>query len=283
MRTWLETGEDETVRIGLAGDWHGNRIDGPESIHRLRKVAPEIDTVYQLGDFGIWPGRYGTEFVDAVQGSYRRADAICYVTPGNHDDYSQINKVPVSDDGLQWIRPNVALIPRGHRWELGGRSFVSLGGAPSVDFTSRQPRISWWKEEMITKEEAQAVADAGYADIMLAHDSPDGGTRAVQRIIDDPMGVEYWGQEGIAWARVGRKRMNTAYYGVKPKLFAHGHYHTADFDPGNPEKGEGAFLSLDMNGTRANLAVLDLETWEITIVDPYQTHHRAGLYPGHQT
>jgi hypothetical protein len=254
------------VKVGLAGDWHGNGPAGRDSISLLRKVAPEIDAVYQLGDFGIWPGRYGTAFLDAVQGAYRRAGATCYVVPGNHEDYSQINQVPVSDDGLQWVRPNVALIPRGHRWELGGRTFVALGGAPSVDFRTRTPHVDWWKEEMITREEADAVASAGYADVMLAHDSPDGGTHAVQRIIDNPLGVQQWGHEGIAWARAGRMRMNLAYDGVRPRLFAHGHYHVADL----AVKEDGrVFVSLNMNGTRSNLAVLDLDTYDVTLVDPY--------------
>lgn len=267
------------MKVGLAGDWHGHGPAARDSIHLLRTVAPEIDTVYHLGDFGIWPGPYGAQYLDAVQGAYRRADARLYVTLGNHEDYSQISRLQLAQDGLMWVRPNVALFPRGFRWTLGGRTFVSLGGAPSVDFMMRQPHVDWWKEEMITEEEAQAVADAGYADIMLAHDAPDDGTRAVERIVADPLGIEYWGREGIAWARAGRRRMNLAYSGVKPKLFAHGHYHVADFTV--KEDGR-TFLALDMQNTRANLAVLDLDTWEITIVDPYLEHHRNGLYVGQQ-
>lgn len=254
------------MKIGLAGDWHGFIQAGRDSISLIRRVAPDVDTVYQLGDFGIWPGQQGVQYVDAVQGAYRRAEARLYVVPGNHEDYSQIAKVPVSDDGYQWIRPNLALIPRGFRWELGGRSFVALGGAPSVDLMHRQPHVDWWKEEMITPEEAEAVASAGYADIMLTHDSPDGGTYAVQRIVDDPLGVHTWGREGIAWARAGRRRMNVAYAGVMPRFFAHGHYHVGDMR--ETEDGR-VFLSLDMQRTRSNLAVLDLETYEVTVIDPY--------------
>lgn len=268
------------MKVGLAGDWHGNGPAARNSIYLLRKIDPEIDTVYHLGDFGIWPGRYGTEFLDAVQDTYQRAEAMMYVTLGNHEDYPQIASFESDENGVKWPRPNIGLLPRGFRWELGGCSFVSLGGAPSVDYTFRQRGVDWWPEEMITREEAQAVADGGYADIMLAHDSPDDGCRAVMRIIEDPQGVVNWGVEGIRWARVGRIQMNAAYAGVLPKLFAHGHYHVADFTV----KDDGrTFLSLDMQNTRANLAVLDLDTLEITIVDPYQDDHHRGLYVGQLT
>lgn len=46
------------------------------------------------------------------------------------------------------LSDHVTVLPRGHRWEIAGRSFVSLGGAPSVDYLQpfRHQGESWWAE-----------------------------------------------------------------------------------------------------------------------------------------
>jgi hypothetical protein len=53
------------ARIGIAGDWHGNaawavRTIGKISV-RLPRHGPRI--ILQLGDFGIWPGSDGSEYL----------------------------------------------------------------------------------------------------------------------------------------------------------------------------------------------------------------------------
>jgi hypothetical protein len=248
--------------IGLAGDWHGNTLWAQNVLSSMKAFG--VTHVEQLGDFGVWPGVSGQRYLDAVQGAARRAGITVYVTEGNHEDYDQINAMPIGDDGLRrWEgRPNIALRTRGMRWELGGRSFVSLGGAPSIDFQHRQEGSSWWRAEMITEAQAYAVAEAGYADIMLAHDAPDGGTQRVQEIIDSPDADRYWSRAGLNYAKQGRTLMNLAFYGVKPALFAHGHFHVWD-DTGPAEDGGTRFLSLNADGFAGAACLLDLETMKV--------------------
>jgi hypothetical protein len=64
-------------------------------------------------------------------------------------------------------------LPRGARFTVVGRSFVSLGGAPSIDFETRVPGGDWWPTEMITYEDVAHVVAGGTADVMLTHDAPD--------------------------------------------------------------------------------------------------------------
>lgn len=53
--------------------------------------------------------------------------------------------------------------------------------------------------------------------------------------------------------------MNQAYNGVKPKVFAHGHYHVK----GEKQTEDTKFLSLSCDGDAdGNLLVLDTETLE---------------------
>lgn len=156
-----------------------------------------------------------------------------FVTPGNHEDYDQIAELPALDLGhdigeVQWITYHIALLPRGHRWERNGWSFVSLGGGPSVDRWSRREGLDWWEAEAITDDDVARVVEAAPADVMLAHDAPDAalGTRAVASVLSsNPIG---WPAHALRYATEGRDRMTAAFLTVEPRLFLHGHYHLKD-------------------------------------------------------
>lgn len=245
----------ETAEIvALAGDWHGNLTAAREAVRSLAGFG--VKRIYHLGDFGIWPGPAGAHYLDHVNAVAKHFGMEIWVTPGNHEDYDQIEACRDYDEvGIPWIRPRTALLPRGHRWTHGDRTFVSLGGAPSIDFEHRTEGVSWWRAEMITLDEAEMVAGGGHAEVMLAHDAPDGGTELVQRIIDTPPDRNPWSVAGLTYAAEGRELMNIAFAGVEPLLFAHGHYHVFDdtFDrPGT------RFLALSPEGAQGSLALLRL-------------------------
>lgn len=248
-----------TEIVALAGDWHGNIRWAQAFIREVGQFS--INRIYHMGDFGIWPGESGENYLDHLNKTAAFFDIEIWVTPGNHEDYSQINEVPVGEDGLQWIRSNIALVPRGHRWEHDDRTFVSLGGAPSIDFEMRTEGIDWWRDEMITLEEAEKVAANGHADIMLAHDAPNDSTDTVQAIIDTPADKSGWSRAGLAYAAEGRELTNIAVAGVKPKLYVHGHYHVAD-DTG-PVDGT-RYLALNADGSTYNFALLRLSDLAIS-------------------
>jgi Icc-related predicted phosphoesterase len=250
-------------KIMLAGDWHGDDYWAPSMIGLTRVLG--IDYLFHLGDFGIWPGDWGRRYLDSIRSAAARNKVYVFITPGNHEDYSQINALPVGAGGLQWLSRYVAIIPRGYRWEMEGRSFVSLGGAPSIDFQDRREGISWWREEMITEADVERVEKGGYADVMLAHGSPDGGTAKVQQILGDGSG---WTAEGLRYAAQGREMMNAAVSSVKPRVFAHGHFHVAD----ERDDGTTKWLSLDQQRSKKNMLTLDLETLEHRWINPWKTN-----------
>jgi Icc-related predicted phosphoesterase len=242
-------------RIGLAGDWER---DARWARGALAAFAGRgIEAVFHLGDFGIWPGGRGRQYLSEVDGTLRGHRQTLYLTPGNHDDYNQINELPALDDGLQWLTERIAVIPRGHRWTLGGRIWVSLGGAPSVDYPQRIEGETWWPEEAITDDDVQRVVDGGHADVMLCHDAPTPGTPAVERIIRTGGGWS-WTERGLRYAREGRARLTRAVDAVQPSLLVHGHYHVADAATVAVGDREREIVSLSANGQHGNLAVLDL-------------------------
>ncbi|MEX1105037.1 MAG: metallophosphoesterase [Ilumatobacteraceae bacterium] len=220
-----------TLRIGVAGDWHGNRT------WALRCVAAFADAgigeIFHLGDFGIWPGPNGQQYLLDLEAVLASHAMTMFVTPGNHEDYDQIGELTVLDLGhdvgaVQWITDHIALLPRGHRWMRNGWSFVSLGGAPSIDRWSRRKGIDWWEAEAITDEDVARVVEGGRADVMLAHDAPDAalGTPRVASILrSNPMG---WPVYALNYAAEGKARITTAFLAVEPRLFVHGHFHVQD-------------------------------------------------------
>lgn len=248
--------------VALAGDWHGGTYNAIQTMALVARRG--VKRIYHLGDFGIWPGSHGESYLKAVNDAAEHMGLEIWVTPGNHEDYDQIREVPFDEDGLQPITSRISLIPRGYRWFDGGRSFVSLGGGPSLDFEWRKEfddhegKRTWWAEEKVTPEDVELVAAGGHAEVMLAHDAPSGGTEAVQAIVDSP---STWSPDALSYAAQGRSLMTEAVAAVQPKVYAHGHYHVWG-DTGLPERGkeEGytRYLALHTGGYPENLAFLDL-------------------------
>lgn len=208
-------------KIGIAGDWHHNLGWAVSSIKRFSDSG--IKAVYHVGDFGIYSHAKGQTYLDEVNNSCVFAGVTLFVTPGNHEDYDLINKTPVDPgSGKQWLRSNIALLPRGYRWEMDGRSFVSLGGAASIGFTSQTAGYDWWPEEAITFDDVYRVSTGGTADVMITHEAPNGIEHVRQA--KGASGGE-WLEVELYYAYESQKKMTMAVEAVEPKVLFHGHYH----------------------------------------------------------
>lgn len=87
---------------------------------------------------------------------------------------------------------HVTLLPRSHRWEMGGRSFVALGGAPSVNRLKLTEGIDWWPSEVIQEEHVEATIAGGHAEVMLAHGHYHVAGQAVVRLPDAGQDTTIW-------------------------------------------------------------------------------------------
>lgn len=253
--------------IGVAGDWHGNF---PAAASRIMSLgARGVATLVHCGDFGIWPGPSGKRFLrDIDRVAARSGVDRVLVCPGNHEDWGRLTQLWASprrqsDDGRHLpleLSDHVTVLPRGHRWSMGGRSFVALGGAPSVDFGTRTPGVDWWAEEMLEPADVADTIDGGYADVMITHDAPVPATPPVATILaTNPLG---WSDLALSYAAVGRARVTEAFLGVCPRLLVHGHHHVAgettvrlpgaDYDT--------TIWSLAADDSAGNLRLLDLDT-----------------------
>lgn len=255
--------------VAVAGDWHGNELFASARIGDVARHG--VSTLLHVGDFGVWPGRSGKRYLLRVEAACAEHGVRVLVTPGNHEDWGRLTQRwqtqgAVNDQAelvpLE-LTEHIAILPRGHRWTMQGRSFVSLGGAPSVDKHLRSRGIDWWAEEQISDEDVERVAAGAHAEVMVAHDSPDAPyavPKVAQIIATNPIG---WPEDSIAYAAAGRGRMTRAFEAVAPRLFVHGHYHVADQTtvavPGAEHDTRVWALASDQEGV-GNLRYLDLAT-----------------------
>lgn len=247
------------TRIAVAGDWHINTDWALKTIAHLKTLG--IKTIYQLGDFGIWPGR--DDFVLAVQDALRVADITLVVTPGNHENWQVIDEALERSGGVPF-HPldcgNIWILPKVWRFTHAGRTFLSLGGAPSVDREERAGEyVDWWPTEVLDENDVRHAIAGGASDIMLTHDAPHGAAEKVEEIAarrmdEHPMWRDYMQQ--------GRYLLDQVYERARPRLLLHGHYHLG----GVSENELGMMVSLNRDGQPFATVIVDLADDNLPVV-----------------
>ena len=193
---------------------------------------------------------------------------------GNHEHWVRLDALWAGPGGQDAdgrpaplaLSAHVTMLPRGHRWTLGGRTFVALGSAPSVNRHLLTEGVDWWPTEALLDEHVDAAIDGGHADVMLTHDSPASPycvppVEAILRrnVRDNPMG---WPAASLAYADEGIARLTRAVLGIKPLLLAHGHFHVAGEDlvrlPGADH--DTAIWALAARDDPGTVRLLDLDT-----------------------
>ena len=190
---------------------------------------------------------------------------------GNHENWARLDHLGRSprwqdDDGDPSpvdVADHVTLLPRGHRWELGGRSFVALGGAPSVNRLRLTEDVDWWPSEVIQEGHVRATLAGGHAEVMLTHDSA--GAAVLHRAgrghrREQPPRLA--GLDPRLRPRRVSSRLTRAVVGVAPLLLAHGHFHVAGEAvvrlPGAAH--DTTVWSLAADQDTGNVRLLDLDT-----------------------
>jgi Calcineurin-like phosphoesterase len=256
--------------VGIAGDWHSDLDWALNSLHTFKEA--NISVILHLGDFGIWPGANGAIYIRKLSARLIKNAQVLLVTLGNHEDYVRTAQAQPITEGefAGWLQfaPNILIAPRPHRWEWLGRSFVSLGGANSIDREWRTEGISWWPEEQISMGDVYRTIDGGYADIMIAHDAP----LDVAIPFNHRDGENNWTTYGLNYAKESRMMMQAAVDGVRPKMFFHGHYHLSydkfvtlgDF--ATDDVYTTNFIGMGMNQQKNNLGVLTLDNMDFRLL-----------------
>lgn len=240
--------------LGIAGDWHGNHPWIRFALEQLQRAG--ATHVMQLGDFGV----FTIDDNRFVNDEAAARNLVVFVTLGNHENYDLLDAELVPSRRFEgWLQfegmDAVQYAPRPHTWMWHGRSFMSMGGANSIDVNYRTPGESWWKQEQITDEQVRAASEVGQVDVVFAHDvfmsaqiSTGGGT---------------WTQAERVYANGSRRKLMPVAESARPVLWLHGHHHQWTSTTNNIGEATVQTQCLNMDGTAENLAVLDLATLEL--------------------
>jgi len=165
-------------RVVVAGDWHGNRYWAVNVIRRVPQLlsGEQPRLILNLGDFGIWPDLEGRRYLAALSTALAEVGAELWFVDGNHEDFPQLAGLAgdTTQDGRVRVRPGIYHLPRGHRWQWHGRSWLACGGGVSIDKALRTEGRDWWPEEEITDDQEAAIIAGGPADVLMSHDCPSG-------------------------------------------------------------------------------------------------------------
>jgi hypothetical protein len=253
------------MRVGVAGDWHANT---PWALRSLDLFAEHgISQILHLGDFGLYPDRLTGGYMATVQRRLTEHGQRVYVTPGNHEDYSWFEATPFilggEDKGWQaGIHERILIAPRGRRWQWEGRTFLSVGGASSIDrFIREAERIHWSSAEQISDEDVAAAVSGGFVNVMLSHDAPEG----IDLYDGHESAEDDWELRALTYAKRSRLQRRRVADVTQPELLFHGHHHKyADLITRLTDlHGEGHSLhsiGLGTDEQAGNLGVLNLGT-----------------------
>jgi len=232
----------------ICGDWHGNHQWAKKIIEVAE--AEEISKILQVGDFGVWPGNEGKEYLDILSRSLIKRNVRLYFVPGNHEDYNQIDEwtttLPKNEDGHIEVRENLFYAGKVNAWTWEGKRFASVGGAVSIDKYRRKENVSWWPQEELTALEETRAKDLGRVDYLFTHDSPN--TLPFTFLKSDQASEAH------------RYTMTKIGLAIRPKLWFHGHYHKHAEYKFWHEDGETNVFSLDADSRASINPQLDYHT-----------------------
>lgn len=249
---------DDPTRVVMAGDWHGNLRWGLAVIDHAAHVGAQ--TILHLGDFGVWQGRPGREYLHHLDERLTQRGVTLAFVDGNHENHEMLAAYPRTSDGAATVTDTITYLPRGHRWVWHGQTWLALGGATSVDRQQRTPGWDWWASEEITAGQAhRVVAEGGPVEMMLCHDVPEGVPALERRIAPNPFGFP---AAELRSAHQHRLLLRFVVDAVHPTQLWHGHYHWSYQDTlPLPDGHRVAVTGLDKDGTtlEENTAILDLD------------------------
>ena len=192
------------MTIYITGDTHGTH-----DIYKLEENffdstgLTKDDYVIICGDFGfVWFYEGGKGWVEDQEWLDWLEDRpwTTLFVDGNHENHELLNQYPVEKwhgGKVHFIRDSVIHLMRGQIFEIDGNTFLTMGGAHSIDRAYRTDRLSWWEEEIPSYvercEALENLSKCGWqVDYVVSHDGPSEAVRAIGSRMHDPHWVDEW-------------------------------------------------------------------------------------------
>ena len=259
------------IRILIAGDTHGDERNIQHKINMAVEFG--VQRIVVLGDFGLWWGHDGIEYLDYVNEAAKKVNRQVFAIPGNHENHEYWDALyehgPKSR-GWAYIRSNLLIAPKVLDFTWGGKQFVVAGGAVSIDkdyrleYERTKGKKIWSPNEQLTDEDVNDILATRFAhgqkvDYLLTHDCSD-ATPWKHRLKPD------------ADSQIHRQRIDKVLKAVKPAVHFHGHMHEK-YDWQN-RVGDDVWTQtygLECNRDIFSWGILDLETdefkWSLDVIN----------------
>lgn len=248
------------TKMMVLGDTHGSTQEATFAVQNASALG--IGTIIQCGDFGYWPGLGGVQYLDELNAALIDEDVMLVFLDGNHDWHDQLERDmkynPKNMWGQVFIRSNILYSPRGCKFKLEGKMFMTVGGAVSVDKQWRTPGKSWWPQEQLSDADLDVILtrhenSPGKIDYLFTHDCPTNAPFRGRMKNDEE-------------SQIHRQRMDRLGKAIQPDMWFHGHMHTKFDGYDFPEyESTTKVYGLECDGMRWNWGVLDTEddsfTW----------------------
>ena len=166
--------------VYITGDTHGetdiSKLNGRN--FPAQNELSKNDFVIIAGDFGfIWEGgktqRYWLDW-------FERKSFTTLFIDGNHENFDLLHSFGEetwNGGTIHRINNSVIHLTRGQVYSINNRKFFTFGGGESTDKAQRKEGVSWWKEEMPSKDEyAEGLRNvekqSGKVDYIITHTAP---------------------------------------------------------------------------------------------------------------
>ena len=147
--------------IYLTGDLHGDPVKLDIFYEKTGKHLTRNDYVIILGDFGmVWSAdeQYGyfgdmVRIYDYFENKYPWTTLFI---DGNHENFVHLKKFRKKEwngGTVSFLTEHCIWLRRGQIYTIDGSTFLTIGGAYSIDKAWRTPLVSWWKDEAITRRD----------------------------------------------------------------------------------------------------------------------------------
>ena len=168
------------MSIYITGDTHGT-FDLRKVVYFFKGREEEFnrdDYLIICGDVGVCGFMASDEA--KTRDILRNLPVTVLFVDGNHENFEQLNSYAVetwNGGKVHFIESNIIHLMRGQVFEIDGKKFFTFGGAYSVDKMYRTEGITWFPEEIPSKEEYEEgwknLEKANFqVDYILSHTAP---------------------------------------------------------------------------------------------------------------
>ena len=170
------------MSVYFTGDTHGHIDIDKLSSKRWPegKTLTKEDKLIILGDFGlVWNNtpdareKYWLEWLNSKPWT-------TLVVKGNHENHPMFYSFPeveMFNNKVRQIRDSIFVLETGEIYTIDGKTCLVVGGAASIDKHHRTEGLSWWPEELLSKEQENRTLEnldkvKWKVDYVLTHTGP---------------------------------------------------------------------------------------------------------------